>query len=140
MYHVLEAIPFNMASMMVTYIGEATGKNKFSLPYGMVFTLLFRKLGLSIPTDESVKELRHTDFYNEETLHRMGYSKQKIIWVRTHPPKQSTSTTHTNLPSSTESATLIPDPSETLIPIHNTPQQFDTLPSSTNVQIFSDQM
>ena len=55
MYHVLEAISFNMASMMVTYIGEATGKNRFSLPYGMVFTLLFRELVISIPTDELVR-------------------------------------------------------------------------------------
>ena len=54
-----------MASMMVTYIGEAIDKNRFGLPYGMVFTLLFWKLGLSIPVDESVRELRHTDFYNE---------------------------------------------------------------------------
>ena len=59
MYHVLEAISFNMASMIVTYIGEATSKNRFSFSYGMVFTLLFRKLGISIPADESIRELRH---------------------------------------------------------------------------------
>ena len=64
-----------MASMMVTYIGEATGKNRFSLPYGMVFILLFRKLGLGIPEDELAKKLWHTNFYIDKTLHRMGYSK-----------------------------------------------------------------
>ena len=75
MYHVLETILFNMAFMMVTYIGEAIGKNRFSLLYTMVFTLLFRKLGLGILTNESIREFRHTGFYNEGTLHRMGYSK-----------------------------------------------------------------
>ena len=87
MYHILETIFFNMASMMVTYIGEATDKNRFSLPYGMLFTLLFRKLGLGILEDESVKKLRHSNFYNEGTLHRMGYSKQETVWVRTHPSR-----------------------------------------------------
>ena len=116
-----------MASMMVTYIGEAISKNRFSLSYGMVFTLFFRKLGLSIPADESVRKLKHTDFCNKETLDRMGYSKKETIWVRTHPPKQSTSTTDTNLPSSAKPATLISNPSETLIPILNTPQQSDSL-------------
>ena len=133
MYHVLEAISFNMASMMVTYIGEATSKNRFSPSYGMVFTLLFRDLGLSILVDESVRELRHTNFYNEITLHRMGYSKQKTIWVRTHPTKQSTSTIETNPPSSTEPATLIPALSETPTPVYTTFQSSDTLFSSTNV-------
>ena len=74
-YHILEGIPFNMASTMVTYIGEAIDKNRFSLSYGMVFTLLFRELGLSIPTDEPIRELRNTDYYNKATLHRMGYKK-----------------------------------------------------------------
>ena len=75
MYHVLKAIPFNMASMMVTYIGESIRKNMFNLPYGMVFILLLRESGLDIPEGESIKELRHTDYYNEATLHRMEYKK-----------------------------------------------------------------
>ena len=75
MYHVLEGIPFNMASMMVTYIGKATDRNRFGLPYGMVLILLFRESGLDIPEDKSVKKLRHTNYYNDATLHRMGYKK-----------------------------------------------------------------
>ena len=129
-----------MASMMVTYIGEATSKNRFGLPYGMVFTLVFRKLGLSILTDESIRELRHTNFYNEETLHRMGYSKQETFWVRTHPSKQSTSIIHTELPSSTELDTEIPFSFETQIPVHNIPQQSDSLPTQTIIQITFDQL
>ena len=140
MYHVLKAIPFNMASMMVTYIGEATSKNRFSLSYGIVFTLFFRKLGISIPTNESVRELRHTNLYNEGTLYRVGYSKQEILWVKTHAYKQSTFTIHTDLPSSTEPATLIPDSSETLILVYNISQQSDSLPTQTNVQITSDHL
>ena len=61
--------------MMITYIGEATRKNRFSLSYGMVLTLLFRESGIDIPEGESVKNLRHTDYCNEATLHRMGYKK-----------------------------------------------------------------
>ena len=74
-YHVLEGIPFNMASMMVTYIGEATKKNRFNLPYGMVLTLPFRESSLYIHEGESVKNLRHTDYGNEATIYRMGYKK-----------------------------------------------------------------
>ena len=75
MYHVLEGIPFNMTFMMVTYIGEATEKNRFSFLNGMVFILLFRESELDIPKGESVKERRHIDYCNEVTLHRMGYFK-----------------------------------------------------------------
>ena len=42
MYHIIDEIPFNFLKMLITYIGEATEKNRFSLPYDMVFTLLFR--------------------------------------------------------------------------------------------------
>ena len=135
MYHVLEGIPFNMAFMMVTYIGEATEKNRFSLSYSMEFILLFRESKLDIPESESVKELRHTDYCNEATLHRMRYSKQKTSWVRIHPTKKSTFTIETDLLNSSQPATLIPAPSKTPTPVNNTPQPFNT-----NVQITSEHL
>ena len=117
-----------MTSMIVTYIGEATEKNRFSLPYGMVLTLLFRELGLDIPEDESVKELRHSDYCNDATLHKIGYKKQESTWVRIHLTKQSTFITQNDLPSSTAPIpelqpcfdTQIPESSET--PVPNVPQ------------------
>ena len=126
--------------MMVTYLGKATKKIRFSLPYGMVFTLLFRESGLGIPEDNLVKELRYTDFYNEGTLHRMGHSKQETVWVRTHPFRQSTFTIHLDIPSSTALVTEISSFFETPILVSDNPQRSDSLPTQSNIQLTSDQL
>ena len=89
MYHVLEGIPFNMASTIVTYIVEATRKNRFGLPYGMVLTLLFRESGIDIPKGESVKNLRHTDYCNEASLYRYILTRKfRRFLKRRGPPNK----------------------------------------------------
>ena len=135
MYHVLEGIPFNIASMMVTYIGEATEKNRFSLSYSMVPNLLFRESGIDIPEGELVKNLRHTDYCNEATLHRMRYKKEESSWVRSHPTKQSTFIIQNDLSSSTTQISKSQLSFDTQILEYFEALVNDTPSYSTNVQI-----
>ena len=53
-----------------------------SLLYGMVLTLIFREFGVPITNEEPKRLLRHTDHYNLQTLHRMGYRKENGQWVK----------------------------------------------------------
>ena len=81
-YHVLETIPFNMVSMMVTYIGEAISQTKMNISYRMAFTKIFRKYGIRISNNEPKDVLKHSDFYTLGILARMSYKKEERKWTR----------------------------------------------------------
>ena len=75
MHYVIEKIPVNLPKLMMTYICEASNKAKASLLYEMVITLILREFRVPISKEEPKKALRHTDIYNVQTLHRMGFKK-----------------------------------------------------------------
>ena len=67
---------------MIGYICEATKMAHASLQYGMVLTLIFKEFKVPISDEESKRLLCHTDHYNLQTLHRMGYKKENDKWVK----------------------------------------------------------
>ena len=48
----------------------------------MVITLILRKFRIPIFEEEPKKLLRHTDIYNVQTLHRIGFKKINGHWKR----------------------------------------------------------
>ena len=67
---------------MIGYMCEAVAKAHTSLPYGMVLTLILKEFGIPISDQEPKWLLCHTDHYNLQTLHRMGYKKENDKWVK----------------------------------------------------------
>ncbi len=94
MFYILQDTPINFPKMMYRYLCEHLDRPRLTLPYGMLFTLLFREYEIPIPEGEPSKALRWTDRMRAGTLHRMGFRKVAGTWVR----KSSTST-HTTRPS-----------------------------------------
>ena len=64
MHYILEEIPINLYKLMISYMTEASTKIHASLPYGMIFTTLFREFRVPISEDESKKLLHGTNIYN----------------------------------------------------------------------------
>ena len=123
MYHILNTISFDMGSMMISHISASTGKNRFSLPYGMVFTLIFRHYNIPISEKESTIKLCHTDYYSDSTLRRMGFSKKNGSWVKVDKsPKQPHAPT-TDIP---ETSNPMPEHQSPASPIPAT--NFDAAP------------
>lgn len=77
---ILNGYPLNLLGMMISYMGEASSRKKFSLPYDMVLTLIFREQGVEILENEPKRLLRQTDYCNEHTLRQMGYRKIDGVW------------------------------------------------------------
>ena len=73
-YFLINGVQVNLPYMMILQMSEAMKKNRACLPYGMVFTLIFREFGVSLD-GEVPKKLMHTDYYNKKSLHRMGFVK-----------------------------------------------------------------
>ncbi len=88
MYHLLQDTPINFPKLIYKYLCEPLDKPRLSLPYGMLFTLIFRELEVPIPEGEPSRSLRFTDRMGEGTFYRMGFHKVGGLWVR----KPSTST------------------------------------------------
>lgn len=65
----------NLHGMMIWYMAKAASKKKATLSYGMILTKVFQSQGVSILDNEPKKTLRHTDYYNKATLHRMSFIK-----------------------------------------------------------------
>lgn len=65
---------------MMSQIKEAIKKSIACLPYGMVFTLIFKEFGMDY-SGEDAKRLLHIDTYNECSLHHMDYQKVHDHWV-----------------------------------------------------------
>ena len=61
---------------------EVTSKAKASLPYEMVITLILREFRISISEEKPKKDLRHTDIYNVQPLHIIGFKKINRHWER----------------------------------------------------------
>lgn len=70
----------NLSFLMLGQIKEATKRSRACLPYGMVFTLIFIKFGVSLD-GEDAKRLLHIDHYNQRSLQRMGYINVDDKWV-----------------------------------------------------------
>ena len=68
---------------MIEQIKTAIEKSitKACLPYGMVFTLIFRETGIDLD-GEDYQSLKHADYYSIQTLHCMKFEKVKNEWVR----------------------------------------------------------
>ena len=124
MYHILNTISFDMGSMMINHISASTGNNRFSLPYGMVFTLIFRHYNIPISDQESTIKLRHTDYYSDSTLRRMGFSKSNGSWVKL---EKSSSQPHVPTSDVPESFTQMPEHQSPASQIP--PTNFDDAPS-----------
>ena len=75
MHCILEKIPINLPKLMISYMCKASTKTHASLPYVMVLTTLFRAFRVPILEEESKKILFHTDIYNIQTLHKIGFHK-----------------------------------------------------------------
>ena len=124
MYHILNTISFDMGSMMINHISASTENNRFSLPYGMVFTLIFRHYNIPISDKESTIKLHHTDYYSDSTLRRMGFSKNNGSWVKIgKSPKQP----HAPTSDVPETFTQMPEHQSPASPI--LPTNFDAAPS-----------
>ncbi len=91
MFYILQDTPINFPKLIYRYLCEPLDRPRLTLPYGMMFTLLFREYEIPIPEGEPSKALRWTDRMRPGTLHRMGFRKVEGTWVR----KSSTST-HTS--------------------------------------------
>ena len=82
MHYTIEEILVNLPWLMIGYMYEAATKAHVSLPYGMVLTLIFKEFGIPISDEKPKWLLHHTDHYNLQTLHRMGYKKENDKWVK----------------------------------------------------------
>ncbi len=94
MSYILQDTPVNFPKLIYRYMCEPLDRPRLSLPYGMLFTLLFRQYEISIPEKEPSRALRWTDRLGTGTMHRMGFRKREGIWVR-----KSTLTAQTTRPS-----------------------------------------
>ena len=94
MSYILQDTPINFPKLIYRYMCEPLDRPRLSLPYGMLFTLLFRQYEISIPEREPSRALRWTDRLCTGTMHRMGFRKREGIWVR-----KSTLTAQTTRPS-----------------------------------------
>ena len=68
----------------------------------MILTRVFQSQGVTILDNEPKKSLRHTDYYNKATLHRMGFSKIHGSWIRKGSKSESTADVETGDHSSSE--------------------------------------
>ncbi len=96
MHHILLGIPLNLPRLMLNYISTCHRYSRFSIPYGMIFTLLFKHFKVQISENEPAKPLRNTDYYNESTLHRMEFHKKDGSWVKA--PKRKSQTLEPEIP------------------------------------------
>ncbi len=94
MSYILQDTPVNFPKLIYRYMCEPLDRPRLSLPYGMIFTLLFRQYEISIPEREPSRALRWTDRLGTGTMHRMEFRKKDGIWVR-----KSTLTAQTTRPS-----------------------------------------
>ena len=65
MHHILLGIPLNLPRLMLNYISICHRYSRFSIPYGMIFTLVFKHFKVQIPENEPAKPLRNTDYYKK---------------------------------------------------------------------------
>ncbi|EHA8586597.1 putative pentatricopeptide repeat-containing protein, chloroplastic [Cocos nucifera] len=72
MHHIVCEIPLNLPALMIDAMQEAVTRLKASLPYSMALTRIFRSFGIDF-TGEVATHLAHTDTYNANSLHHMGY-------------------------------------------------------------------
>ena len=77
---------------------EAATKAHSSLPYGMVLTLIFEDFGVLISNEEPKRLLHHTDHYNLQTLHHIGYKKKNDKWVRKEESRRTEEVDSTKSP------------------------------------------
>ena len=93
MHYIIEEILINLPQLMICYMCEAANKTHASLPYGVVLALIFREFGVPITDEESKRLMRHTNHYNLQTLHHMGYKKENGQWVKKgREPRQAKGT------------------------------------------------
>lgn len=59
---------------------EAASSRRLYLSYRMGLTLVFREFGVLLE-GEAFKELLHTDTYDDQSFHRMGYQKIGGHWM-----------------------------------------------------------
>ena len=146
MYHILNTISFDMGSMMINHISASTGNNRFSLPYGMVFTLIFRHYQIPISNQESTIKLRHTDYYSDSTLRRMGFSKTNGSWVKlekstkqSHAPTSDVPEPFPEIPEHQSPPSPIPPTNLDDVPIapHSPPAPPQTSISTEHLDILS---
>ena len=92
---------------------NAVGKSKSQacLPYGMVFTMIFREAGIELD-GENCKPLKHTDYYSIHTLNRMKFHKEGDEWIREgeeEQPEEVSGSSSSSPSDSTEPSSLAPD-------------------------------
>ena len=66
---------------MMSVMQEARMRAKPILPYEKFLTIIFRDFGIGME-DESFKELKYYDAYNEKLLERMSYKKIDGQWIK----------------------------------------------------------
>ena len=81
MYFLIEEIQINLSFLMLAQIKEAAKRQRASLPYGMAFILIFSEFGVDLEGENS-KRLLYTNYYSENSLHRIGYTKIGGQWVK----------------------------------------------------------
>lgn len=81
MYYLIQGVPLNLPSLILTQMRDEVGRAKMCLPYGMTLTSVFREVGVSFE-DEVTHGLIYSDTYSERSLHRMGYRKSDGRWTR----------------------------------------------------------
>ena len=100
----------------------------------MILTILFRELRVPIDKNEPKKVLCHTDIYNVQTLHRMGFYKIRSEWIRRDDEQKGP---EEGEPSRTISEDTPPSPTRPLSPTLEASTQ--SIPSSS-IQLNEDQM
>ena len=154
MHHILLGIPLNLPRLMLNYIALCHRYSRFSIPYGMIFTLIFKHFKVPIPPNEPAKALRNTDYYNEGSMRRMEFHKIDGSWVKVpkrkaqtiepeiphhEPDHHSPPPSHMNIPdipsSSAGPSTSMPPPPPVSGPSFLSEDQMHTLASAICQQI-----
>ncbi len=91
MFYLLQDTPINFPKLTYRYLCEPLDRPRLTLPYGMMYTLIFRESGIPSPEGEPSRALRWTDRMSEGTFHRMGF--HKVEGTRVRQPSSSTPTT-----------------------------------------------
>ncbi|EHA8586206.1 hypothetical protein COCNU_scaffold000057G000010 [Cocos nucifera] len=81
MFLMVTETPICFPSLMLQQLKDTASKSKACLPYGMIFSLIFKDFQVNLEC-EDFKKLAHTDYINEETLNRMKFVKKDDNWMR----------------------------------------------------------
>ena len=81
MERVIKGEAINLSYIMISQMKETTRKANTCLPYGMVFTLLFKATNVNLEGEDS-RQLHHIDTYSTKSLIRMGYHLSNGQWKK----------------------------------------------------------